>query len=378
MKGLRLSVFVLWHLVLSLCVMLNSCGSGSGRHAGEEVGDTLTVASELLTLVDCGGYMIADVKNPWDTTRLMARYVLVPRDAREVPQVDGAAVVRVPVESSLVYSGVHAGVIDELGKVSAVTSVADGSYFRTPAIVKGLADGSIVDVGSSMSPSLEKIVEHNPEVILASPYENAGHGVIDQAGITVIDCADYMESTPIARAEWIKFLGALYGDMPRADSIFNSVCHDYEALTALVGDVKTRPEVITEQCFDGVWAMPGGRSYMARMLQDAGAVYPWASDGSAGSFQLDYAAVLDCAVHADCWLIRSYGPMDKGALKANNPLNASFDAFKDGNVWVCDTSVSPLFDEFPFHPERLLKDYIIIFHPGLLPGEPRYYRRMSI
>ena len=114
------------------------------------------------------------------------------------------------------------------------------------------------------------------------------------------------------------------------------------------------------------------------MLQDAGAVYPWASDGSAGSLQLDYAAVLDCAVHADCWLIRSYGPMDMGALKANNPLNASFDAFKDGNVWVCDTSVSPLFDEFPFHPERLLKDYIIIFHPGLLPGEPRYYRRMSI
>jgi iron complex transport system substrate-binding protein len=98
----------------------------------------------------------------------------------------------------------------------------------------------------------------------------------------------------------------------------------------------------------------------------------------AGSLKLDAAAVLDKAEMADFWLIRSFGPMTLAGLKESNPLNGHFKAVGDGGVYVCDTSVSPLFDEFPFHPERLLRDYAIIFHPALFPGERlRYFNQLK-
>lgn len=361
-----------------ICIILCGC---SGRYANSssalQDGDTLTSHSELLTMVDYGDYMLADVTNPWDTTRLLARYVLVPRECEDLSGLPEGTVLRTPLQSSLVYSGVHGGAICELGAVDAVTAVADGGYFSVRPIVEGLKRGRITDVGNSMSPSVEKIIALMPEAILASPYQNAGYGAIETLGIPVIECADYMESTPLGRAEWIKLLGALYGAADCADSIFQSVSGKYEDLKRSVADAKYRPTVITEQLTDGVWYVPGGRSYMARMLEDAGANYPWSDDRSTGSLQLDFAAVLDRASDSDYWLIRNYGPLSLSALESNNTLNSKFKAMSNDGVYVCDTSISSLFDEFPFHPEKLLSDYISIFHPEVNGRHLNYYRKVE-
>lgn len=363
---------LLYYISISALVFAG-CTSHSAKTPAD--GDRLTEYSNLLTMVDHGDYVIADVTNPWDTTTLLARYLLVPRSSELPSELPDGIVVRTPLQSSLVYSGVHGGAISELGKSDAVTGVADGAYFSIPEIVEGLKSGRVTDVGNSMSPSVEKIVVLNPEAILTSPYQNAGHGAIESLDIPVIECADYMEPSPLGRAEWIKLLGALYGEPERADSIFRAVCSEYESLTRSIAYLDSLPIVITEQVTDGVWYVPGGCSYMARMLQDAGAIYPWSDNESTGSLQLDFASVLDRAANADYWLIRSYGPMGMEELLANNPLNAKFLAAHRGGVYVCDTSVSPLFDEFPFHPERLLADYIAIFHPELSSSPMRYYHK---
>lgn len=362
-----------------ICAVTISAFFGSCRHKGAEAigsGDTLTSQASLLTIIDKGDYTVADIRNPWasNSGTLLERYLLVPHDySGDLPE---GTVVRVPLKSSIVYSGVYAGAIDELGAADAITGVADGQYFGTRSVIEGLRSGRITDVGNSMSPSVERIVDLEPGAIILSPYQDMEMGAVEKLGIPVIKFVDYMESTPLGRAEWIRLLGLLYGNHVASDSIYSQVSKEYISLCQETDNTVVRPIVITEQPMPGgSWDVPAGGSYMAKMLADAGADYPWAETAGGGSLKLDAPAVLDRAADADYWLIRSYGPLSLKSLGSGNPLSTHFKAFKNGTVYICDTSVVPLFDEFPFHPERLLREYITIFHPEISAADLHYYHR---
>lgn len=176
--------------------ILTSCRGAVSSARAEVSGDTLTAGADLLTLVDCGSYVVADIKNPWDSTRLLQRYVLVPDSAGNPEGLPEGTVVRTPLRNSLVYSGVHAGAIRDLGAIDAVRGVADAGYFTVAEVKAGLKSGAVMDVGSSMSPDIERVTVLGPDAILASPYQNSSYGLIERLGIPIIECADYMESTP--------------------------------------------------------------------------------------------------------------------------------------------------------------------------------------
>lgn len=339
-------------------------------------GVKLTSEASLLDIRDLGSSYLVTVKNPWDTSGILRTYHLVPRGGDTSPR-PGATTVVIPLRRSVVYSGVHASAINELGALGSIRGVADASYFTLPEVKSGIVTGRIHDVGSSTNPSTERIIALNPDAIVTSPYKNAGYGAIGQIGKPIIEMADYMEQTPLGRAEWIKFLGLLYGQYNRADSIYREVCRNYEALKARADTMPGHPKVLTEQLISGVWAVPGGSSYKAQMLRDAGADYPWSDDTSAGSLQLDFSAVYDKAHDADFWFVTGYGmPVTRASLRSDYQGNERFKAWADGNIYTCDTSVTPLFDEFPFHPERLLADYVTILHGEDRTGTPtRYFHR---
>lgn len=354
-------------VIFLVATVLVACQNGSSTQC-EVAGDTLTVEAELLTIVDCEGYTIVEVENPWNDGALLRRYALVHRDSvmSEGLPAD-AVVVRVPINSALVYSSVHAGAFRELGSVDVVTGVVDAEYYKIPEILKGVQDGQIVDAGNSMAPTIEKIVELSPHAILTSPFQNAGHGAIEKLGIPIIECADYMETTPLGRAEWIKFLGELLCKRTEATAIYDKVVREYNALVAKAYEVKEKPVVISEMVTDGVWFLPGGRSYMARMFTDAGASYPWSDDTSKGSLQLDFATVYDKAYNADYWIIKSFEQnFTLANLESKYPLNKKFEAFSKGGVYVINTVKTSFFEDFPFHPEKLLREYILLFHPEVL------------
>lgn len=354
-------------------IVFVSCQCGESARCEVE-GDTLTVESELLTIIDCKGYTIVEVGNPWNDGALLKRYALVHRDSNVIENYPkDAVVVQVPINSALVYSSVHAGAFRELGCIDAVTGVVDAEYYKIPEVRKGVNDGKIVDAGNSMAPTIEKIVELSPQAILASPFQNAGHGAIEKLGIPIIECADYMEVTPLGRAEWIKFLGELLCKRSEATEIYDKVVRDYNALVAKTKDVKEKPVVISEMVTDGVWFLPGGRSYMSRMFTDAGASYPWSNDTSKGSLQLDFATVYDKASDADFWIIKSFEQnFTLANLESKYPLNKKIEAFSKGGVYVINTVETSFFEDFPFHPERLLREYILLFHPGLLEGDTSF------
>lgn len=246
-------------LILLLSVIATTFLSCNNRSAtGQENPDDariITHHAKLLTLTDHDGYSVASIKNPWDTTSLLATYILVKDSSAAINREPNAEIISVPLKSSLVYSGVHGGAICELGAMSAITSVAEGGYFTHKDISQRIQSGLIADVGSSMSPSIEKIVEQSPAAILLSPYQNSGHGAITSLGIPIIEMADYMEPSPIGRAEWIKLLGLLYGKEREADSIFNKVCESYDSLCTIATAANTRPTIITETPVNGVWSL---------------------------------------------------------------------------------------------------------------------------
>lgn len=367
---------ILSYIILAaICLWSASCRNT--RSESLEEGQRLTSEAKLLKLVEYDGYTVADVRNPWsdDSTSLLARYILVGSDFKgKLPE---GTIVHVPLSNSIVYSSVHTGIIDEIGALGAVGAVADGNYFTSGKMKQLISSGKVKDVGSSLSPSQETIIDIDPGAILLSPFQNQDMGGVDKLGIPIIQLADYMESTPLGRAEWIRFIGRLYGKAQLADSIYKTVEEAYTTMSENVAGVAAKPSVITEQQYGGSWDMPAGQSYMARILADAGADYIWADTKGSGSLKLDPATVFEKGEDADFWLIRSYGPLSADGLAASAPFNSHFKAFKNGNVYVCDTSRIPLFDEFPFHPERILADYIRIFHPGLLSGELRYFSRLG-
>lgn len=369
-------------MAAAAAVIFASCSGGKGSHYADMPGDTLTSRARLLTLVDKGDFVEAVIADPWNDGRKLASYALVDRNKPAPEGIEKEyTVVNVPLQRSIVYSSTNSAAIDELGALHAIAAVADGNYY-TPGdtVAKLIASGRITDIGNSMSPKPETIVDVDPDAILVSPYENAGHGVLDELGVTVIDCADYMEADPLSRAEWLLFLGELYGDRELARSIYNQVVTDYETLRHQVSEATSaKPKVLTEVLTSGVWYVPGGNSYMARMLNDAGADYPWSDDSSTGSLQLGIEAVIDKASDADIWLARYYGDLsNKTKMLDISPLNANFKAYQNGEIYNCNPLEKPIFNDVAFHPERVLLDFIIIFHPELFPGlETCYYTKVA-
>lgn len=374
---MKKSMFTAFIAALTLC----SCGGGKSERYADMPGDTLTHRSELLTLIDRGDFVTAEIADPWNSGRRLAAYALVDRN-KDIPQGldEEFTVVAVPLQRSVIFSSTNSAAIAELGALNAIAAVADGNFYSpSDTVARLIAQGRISDIGSSMSPDPEKIVNLEPDALLVSPFQNAGHGVLEDLGVPVIECADYMENSPLARAEWILFLGELYGNRQLARDIFTQVSTDYEALTFKAALSSYRPLVLPELVVSGVWYVPGGQSYMATMFADAGAAYPWADDSSTGSLQLSIEQVIDKASDADIWIMRNFAPLRSNAdLLVLSPLYSEFKAFREGRVYNCDTSSRPIFNDIAFHPERVLLDFIIIFHPELFPGlECTYYQNLA-
>lgn len=370
------------HLIAGVlaAIILPSCSHHSTEKAVDAAGDTLTVHSSLLTLTDYsrGGTTLVEIRNPWDSTGVLSRMALVPRDSA-VPEWVPAdySVVRTPVRRMAVFSGVHTSALAELDALDALAAVADGGFFAPGDTVSAmLRDGRVTDVGASTSPSTEKLIASRTEAVLLSPMQGQSLPTLPP-GAVAVEMADYLETTPIGRAEWILLIGKLLDKYDDAARIFGEVVDEYKTLREKAAQTDTRPLVLTETEYSGTWYVPAGESYMCRMIADAGARTPWSDTAGTGSLSLDMARVLADGIDADYWLIRTYGSEPSLAgLKAANPLNTKFKAYREGGVYGCDSAVRPIFNDAAFHPEHVLADMVAIFHPTVLPGyEPRYYRK---
>ncbi len=368
------------NLIVVIFVALTVIGCRQGDKVSKADGSNEMVHSSLLSMYKSQGSTRVDIKNPWDSTSLLASYILV-EDGAETPDHDAEVqVIKVPVKSLVVYTSVHAGAFKELGKIGVVTGVADAQFYKIPEIVEGLKSSAIVDVGKTDAPVAERIIDLNPDAIMLSLYQGMNLNAVKNLNIPLLQMVDNMETTPLGRAEWIKFLGELTGNRAKADSIFESVEKEYLTIKEKAQSAQSKnPKVLVENMYQGEWYVSGGSSYQATMIKDAGGDYAWADDKSSGSLFLSFEQVFDKAHDADVWLLKVYNQeLSRDAMQAMDSRNMLFDAVNNGGVFYSNTAESALFEEFPFHPELMLKDYIEIFHPEVFDDfTPRYFKQMT-
>lgn len=379
---------------LTFLFLVVSCG-GDRKVSSTTEPEPLRYATNL-TCERGDGYSIWTLRDPWDTTAVLHRYILIgtgPTPALE----DGggpSSVIHVPVRSAGVATAVHCGLLDELGVASAITGVCEKEYIDLPAVTEGLAAGRIADFGNGMNPNIEKIMDVAPDVLLLTPFEHSGgYGRVERLGIPIVECAEYMEVSPLARAEWIRFYAELFGAQAVADSIFRAVESNYFELKKKVsanssssqGNARhaegSLPTLLTEMLYGGQWFVPCGQSTMGMMFADAGADYLFADRPGSGSTALAFETVLDCAADADLWLVKynSAKPLTYNQLAADYQPYTRFRAFRERHIWGCDLAHNHFYEETPFHPDRLLRDLIIITHPELMPGDTTtYYKPLSL
>ena len=352
---------ILFFMILALA----GCGNKQSEKSLPKDKNAVIEEAKLISITHESGYTKVEISDPWNTGRVLHTYILVP-DEETVPEnLPQGTLVRTPVKNVLVYSAVHSSVLTELGAGNAIKGVCDAQYFNDSIIDSKIESGDIVDCGNSMQPTIEKVISMKPDAIMLSPYQDASYGQIAKLNVPIIECADYMEYTPLGRAEWIKFYGELVGQPQVADSIYKTVVNKYNKIKDRVSSTgETRPLVLTENIISGIWNVPGGKSYMAQFIKDAGGDYPWSDDSHTGSLTLDFNQVLAKAQQASIWLIKAPAIHSLSDLKNSYSLNDKFRAYELGNVYVCDTDNTHFFDRFPFHPELLLEEYYQIFHNG--------------
>ena len=477
--------------VLLALFVLTACQGGKTTAGEAEEGDTLKMEyAKLLTIVkhgekaadkegasetsdekasetigDNAGYQYVEVNiaNPWKAGTLLHRYILIPKGEEGDKTVTRLALqrtsgmgcttdtVRTPVERSAVFIAPHCQLMYELGCQQAIRGVCDLNYINIPDVRKRAASAgnvssgnasvgnasknvssgnSIVDCGSSMAPDIERIIALKPEAILVSPFENSGgYGKLDKLRIPLIEAADYMESSPLGRAEWMKFYGMLFGKdknisttaagkaseaaagkaseatagkaseaaagkaseaaagkateatLPascelRADSLFAQIEKEYLDLKAEAGKLPKGLSILTERKTGGVWYVPGGQSTIGILLKDANARYIFSDDKHSGSLPMSPEQILAKGKQVDVWAFKYFGgaPLSQVQLLQEYDGYKALAAFSRGNIYQVDTSTVPYFELTSFHPELLLREFIILAH-GERFGKLRFYKK---
>ena len=381
-----------------------------GKTASGEGGDTLQMKyAELLTIVkhNDGAYTEAIIENPWKKGTTLHKYILVPKgkegdetvarlkdDIRENATLQMGShcdIVRTPLESNVVFTAPHCQLMYELGCKNAITGVCDKDYINIPNIKERvkLSDGKastsdtdkvIIDCGSSMQPDMERIIALKPEGLLISPFENSGgYGKLDKLHIPIIETADYMETSPLGRAEWMKFYGLLFKSEERSDSLFSSIEKEYLALKAEAAKLPQGLSILTERKMGSVWYVPGGKSTMGILLKDANAKYIFADDTHSGSLAYGPERILSKGTQVDVWTFKYFG----GKALSKNDLLAEYEGYKvlkafySNSIYQVDTSTQPYFELTCFHPEILLREFIILAHPKATQfGKLRFYQHL--
>ena len=473
-------------------LLMAACQGGKTAAADAEAGDTLEMKyAKLLTIVKHGDgeeasdeaegidyqYAEAIIANPWKAGTMLHRYILIPKGEEGDKTVAMLArrrstgarcttdTVRTPVERSAVFIAPHCQLMYELGCQQAIRGVCDLNYINIPDVrkraasagnasaenassgnasagnassEKASAQNSIVDCGSSMAPDIERIIALKPEAILVSPFENSGgYGKLDKLHIPIIEAADYMESSPLGRAEWMKFYGMLFGKdknisttaagkasevaagkaseaaagkaseatagkaseaaagkaseatagkaseatLPascelRADSLFAKIEKEYLKLKAEAGKLPKGLSILTERKTGNVWYVPGGQSTIGILLKDANARYIFSDDQHSGSLPMSPEQILAKGSQVDVWAFKYFGgaPLSQVQLLQEYDGYKALAAFSRGNIYQVDTSTVPYFELTSFHPELLLREFIILAH-GERFGKLRFYKK---
>jgi len=332
------------------------------------------------------GYSIITLKNPWPGAEESYRYVLEEKGKPPIYFDDFNkglsvfdAVVQLPVNKIVVTSTTHIPSLDMLGVTHKLVGFPNLNYISSEVARNYISEGNIKELGQNEAINTEVLIDLAPDVVVSFAVDgsNTSLSTIKKASIPVLYNADWTETHPLGKAEWIKYFGVLFGKEKEADSIFDYIETEYFAAKKLTEKVTIKPTVMSGAMYKDIWYMPQGNSWAAQFINDANGDYLWKDSEGTGSLSMSLESVLEKAKHAQFWIGPGQFTSVKQFQEAHSVYN-EFDALKKEQVYTFTAKKGATggvlyYELAPNRPDLVLKDIIAILHPDLLPEHELYF-----
>lgn len=343
--------------------------------------------AEGFSVTDFGIYKVLTILKPWPNADRVYNYCMISKDnmaKMTFPENQFDGYIIHPIKKLVTTSTTHIPALELLGVEHTLVGFPGTDYISSRKTRKRIDNGDIRELGKNEGINTEVLLELNPDIVIGFGVDgvNKTFETIKKANIPVVYNGDWVESSALAKAEWIKFFGVLFNKEKEADSIFNKIENDYLKAKALAAKATNRPTILSGAMHKDVWYLPNGSSAEAQFLEDANVDYIWANTSGNGSLALSFEVVLDKAKDANIWLNPSYYSSYQ-QLKAANNLYANFEAFKNRSIFTFSNTTGAtggvLYYELgTARPDLVLKDIIKVCHPELLKDyQPNFFRPLN-
>ncbi|MEZ4779525.1 MAG: ABC transporter substrate-binding protein [Flavobacteriaceae bacterium] len=341
--------------------------------------NTEVTYAEGFTIQNFETYKILTVKNPWPGSKETFSYALVEKGTTLPNTEKVTAVVEVPLETIVVTSTTHIPSLEMLEVENKLIGFPNLEYISSEK-TRALIDAKkITELGKNEDINTEVLIDLAPEAVVTFAVEghNKTVATIQKTGIPVLYNADWTETHPLGKAEWIKFFGVLFGKEKEADSIFSTIEKEYNEAKSLAYKATTSPTVLSGAMFKDVWYLPQGDSWAAQFIADANGAYLWKDSDGTGSLSLNLETVLEKAQNADYWIGPSQFTGYQQMIDAHS-VYQEFKAFKEKKIFSFTTKKGVTggiiyYELAPNRPDLVLKDMIKILHPEVLPDYELFF-----
>ncbi|MFB9077093.1 ABC transporter substrate-binding protein [Flavobacterium procerum] len=325
-----------------------------------------------LSIVKYEGYSVVNVINPWPNADKKFTYILKENDAVVPDSLQKYTTIKVPLETVVVTSTTNIPFLEMLEVENKLVGFPHTDYISSEKTRILIDKGSVKNVGQNEKLNIEQLIDLSPDLIVTFGIDN-NNPMLDnlkKSGLNVLIQGDWMEQSPLGKAEWVKLYGSLFGKEAKAKELFDKIVESYNQAKKLVADKPATTKVLYGSMYEDVWYVAKGSSWVAQFMKDAKSNYLWADLEGTGSEGLSFEKVLDKAKTANVWIATgSAKTLDE--FGKSNPHYGEFDAFKNKSVYSFEyklgaTGGTIYYELSPSRPDLVLKDYIKIFHPDLL------------
>lgn len=328
------------------------------------------------------GSLLVTVTNPWQGADSVTTQLLVLRGGDRVPEGFDGQVLDGEARRIVAMSSTHIAMLDAVGQAARVVGVSGKEYISNPTVTA--RRDSVCDVGYEGNIDYETLVALRPDIVLLYGINNASsmEGKLRETGIPFVYVGDYLEQSPLGKAEWLVMLSELVGHGDRGRESFAEIARKYNALkNSVSADSLDCPKVMINAPYSGTWFLPPVNSYAVTLINDAGGSFIYDGDKGNSSEPIDIEEAYMLVSQADVWLNAGMAGSAADLAKAY-PKFASLPVVKEGRVYnnilrTNAASGNDYFESGVVRPDLVLRDLIKIFHPDLVADDFVYYKRLE-
>ncbi len=369
--------------ILVLCCFCSCLTDPKKKPATKSGEQKLAIEATGFTIQNFGTFQKLIVIDPWQkSNNTQFDYYLVERGKPVPAEIKDQQILYTPLQNVICLSTTHIGFLDALGEIPSLRGISGSAYISNNEVRQGIAETRIREVGYDRGLNYEMIVQLKPDVVFAygvGSEINTQINKLHDLGIPVVLVGEYLEQSPLAKAEWIKFFGAFYDKEDQANAQYEKIKSQYDKIRASVANVAVRPTVLTGLPFKDTWWIAGGQSNLAVLISDAGGKFLWSDNLSKEAFPVSLEEVFLKAAKADFWInCGSVNNME--GLLAFDPRFSDLPSVKKMQVYNNNLRSTPAggndyWESGVMHPDLILSDLVQLFHPDMLTGRELYYYR---